>query len=273
MSTRTKAILMLLISSVLWSSGGVLIKLVDWNPLAISGVRSLIAAAVLALFMKPPRLGWTRAEIWGALAYALTVLLFVAATKWTTAANAIFLQYTAPVYVALLSSWFLGERPRLRDWLCIAAILFGLGLFFIDGLTTGNWLGNGIALLSGMTMALMIVLMRHERNETPLRAIFLGNLIAAGIGTPFAIGITVTTGSVIGILLLGVFQLGLPYLLYSKAIKKVTALEASIIPAIEPVLNPLWVLLLVGEVPRPVALIGGGIVVGAAVVRSLGNNK
>jgi drug/metabolite transporter (DMT)-like permease len=269
LSDRGRAILLLLLSAVLWSTGGVLIKWVDWNPLAISGVRSLISAAVLALYLRKPRWRWSRDEVFAAVAYAVTVLLFVAATKYTTAANAIFLQYTTPIYVALLGAWLLGEKATWRDWLAIAVILAGMALFFLDGLQTGHWLGDGIAILSGMTMGTMIVLLRKVRNESPMQAVFLGNMIAACIGLPFAIGASVTASNVMGIVLLGVFQLGIPYLLYSFAIRHVTALEASIIPAIEPVLNPLWVLLILGEAPRPLALVGGAIVVGAAVGRSL----
>ncbi len=271
MTPRTKAVLLLLVSAVLWSSGGVLIKWVDWNPLAISGVRSAIAATVLAVYMRRPRWTWSPAEIGAGIAYAATVLLFVAATKLTTAANAVFLQYTTPIYVALLGAWLLGERATWRDWLAIGLILIGLLLFFLDGLSTGHWLGDAIALLSGMTMGCMIVLLRRVRHESPIQAVFLGNLIAAAIGTPFAVGVRFTASNVAGIVLLGVFQLGIPYLLYSYAIRNVTALEASIIPAIEPVLNPLWVVLFLGEAPRTLAMVGGLIVVGSAVGRSVWN--
>lgn len=269
MSRRTTAILFLLITSVLWSSGGVLIKLVDWNPLAISGFRSAIAAVVLAIYIRRPRWSWSRSETGAAVAYALTVLFFVAATKYTTAANAIFLQYTAPIYVALFGAWFLGEKATWVDWLCIAAIVIGLALFLLDGLTTGHWLGNGIALLAGFTMSCMVLLLRSVRHESPMQAVFLGNIIAAIVGMPFAVNEEITAGSVAGIVVLGVFQLGIPYILYTKAIQSVTAIEASIIPAVEPVLNPLWVLLVVAEAPRPLAIVGGVIVVAAAVGRGL----
>jgi drug/metabolite transporter (DMT)-like permease len=123
----------LVASALLWSVGGVLIKWVEWHPLAIAGVRSAIAAATLWAVLRRPRFDWSAAQIGGAVAYAATVLLYVSAVKLTTAANAILLQYTAPIYVALFGAWFLGERTTWLDWLAIACSLGGMALFFRDG--------------------------------------------------------------------------------------------------------------------------------------------
>ena len=135
-SAHRRAVLMLLATAILWGLGGLLIKWVDWNPVAIAGMRSLIGAAVIALmFRKELKLTGSFEQIGAAVAYAGTVVLFVIANKLTTAANAILLQYTAPVYVALFGPWFLGERARGRDWLSLAAIMVGMLLFFGDQLT------------------------------------------------------------------------------------------------------------------------------------------
>lgn len=266
---RRQAIFFLAAAAVLWSTGGLLIKLVTWNPFAIAGVRSAIATVVIVLAVRRPRLNFSAAQVACALAYAGTVVLFPAATKYTTAANAILLQYTAPVYIALFGAWFLGERTRLLDWLTILLVLGGMTLFLLDGLKTGDWLGNGLALLSAVSYAAMVLLLRRQKDASPIDSVILGNILAALIGLPFAFGAMPGAMSWLGLVLLGVFQLALPYLLYVKAVRHVTALEAVLIPVIEPILNPLWVMLWLGEKPSGLALIGGLIVMGAVTARGV----
>lgn len=251
----------------MWSTGGLLIKLVTWNPFAIAGVRSAIATIVIVLAVRRPRLNFSASQIACALAYAGTVVLFPAATKYTTAANAILLQYTAPVYIALFGAWFLGERTRLLDWLTILLVLGGMMLFLLDGLKTGDWLGNGLALLSAVSYAAMVLLLRRQKDASPIDSVILGNILAALSGLPFVFGAVPGAMSWLGLLLLGVFQLALPYLLYVSAVRHVTALEAVLIPVIEPILNPLWVMLWLGEKPTGLALLGGLIVLGSVTAR------
>jgi drug/metabolite transporter (DMT)-like permease len=148
-----RAVGLALAASVLWSSGGLLIKWVAWNPLAISGARSAIATVVLLLALRRIRFSWSFAQVGGAVVYAATVILFVIATKLTTSANAILLQYTAPVYAALFGAWFLGERVSWLDWATIAVVIGGMILFFLDRLTPGGMLGNMFAITSGVTYA------------------------------------------------------------------------------------------------------------------------
>jgi drug/metabolite transporter (DMT)-like permease len=272
-SLRRQAVILLIISAVLWSLGGVLIKLVEWHPFAIAGMRSAISVVVLFLAVRRPRFTWSVTQISCAVAYAGTVVMFAVANKHTTAANAILLQYTAPIYIALLSAWFLGERTGILDWITIALVLCGMTLFLLDGLSTGNWLGNGLALASALTFAWLVLLMRRQRDESSIESVILGNVIAALIGLPFMFGQMPGAKSWLGLLLLGVFQLGIPYLLYVKAIRHVTALEAVLIPVIEPLLNPLWVMLTIGEKPSGLALIGGAIVLGAVVGRGIIHTK
>jgi drug/metabolite transporter (DMT)-like permease len=199
----------------------------------------------------------------------VTVTLFVVANKLTTAANAILLQYTAPVYVALFGAWFLGERPRRADWLTLAVVLGGMVLFFLEDLTAENLWGNVAALGSGMGFAWMALFLRKQKEGSTSESVILGNLLAALIGLPFIVSAPPHPGDVLELLLLGVVQVGLPYALFARAIRGVTALESMLIPTVEPVLNPLWVLLLIGEVPGPLPLIGGAVILGAVTLRGL----
>lgn len=207
------------------------------------------------------------------LLYAMTVTTFVVATKLTTAANAIVLQYAAPVYVALLSGRFLNERISTRDWIAIGLVLSGMGIFFADGISVGSNLGNFFAVLSGLCFASFVVALRQIRDQNPVDAVLVGNCVAFLIGLPWLVGSEWNVPSLVGVLLLGFFQLGLSYFLYTKAIVHVTALEAVLIPVIEPILNPLWVYLGMGEAPSPWAMCGGVLVLSAVTWRALDRRK
>jgi drug/metabolite transporter (DMT)-like permease len=161
-------------ASVLWSSGGLLIKWVSWNPLAIAGARSAIAAVVLLVALRRPHFSWSFAQVGGAVVYTATVTLFVAATKLTTAANAILLQYTAPVYAALFGAWFLGERVAWLDWVTIAAVIGGMLLFFLDRLTPGGLWGNVLAIASGVSYAGLVTFLRKQKDSSPLESVLMG---------------------------------------------------------------------------------------------------
>ncbi|HZS09299.1 MAG TPA: DMT family transporter [Blastocatellia bacterium] len=269
---RRRAVILLIIAALLWSTGGLLIKLVSWHPFAIAGMRSAIAAVVLLAAVRRPRITWSATQLGCALAYAGTVVMFAVANKHTTAANAILLQYTAPVYIALFGAWFLGERTTRLDWITIFLVLVGMTLFLFDGLRTGNWLGNGLALASAASFASLVVLLRKQKDSSPIESVILGNVIAALVGLPFMFGEMPDAKSWVGLVLLGVFQLGLSYLIYVRAVKSLTALEAILIPVIEPLLNPLWVMLQFGEKPTGLALIGGIIVLGSVTARGVISN-
>ena len=259
--------LLLLLAALCWSLGGVLIKSIDWPPMAIAGGRSAIAIPVMLLCIGRPRLTFSAAQIGGAIGYALTVALFVFATRMTTAANAIFLQYTAPIYVALIGRWYLGERAHAFDWAVIAVALFGIALFFLDRLTLAGFWGNIVALASGVAFASVALFLRKDKAGSPVASLILGNLIVALAGIPFMLHHSLGPGGGWRLLLLGAVQLGLPYVFYATAIKYVTALEATLIPLLEPVLNPLWVMLALGERPGPWAILGGTLVLGAVLAR------
>lgn len=257
---RPGAILLLVITSLLWSSGGLLIKSVNTNPLAIAGVRSGIAAIVILVALRKPKFNWSFPQIAAALSYTGTVILFVVANKMTTAANAILLQFTAPIYVALLGAWLLKEKTKLFDWITIVVVFGGMFLFFFDELSTKGLIGNLVAIGSGVTFAMFTIFMRMQKDGSPMESVLLGNIFASVIGLPFLYKATPDAKGWTCLIILGIFQLGISYVLYSKSIKHLTALETILISGIEPVLNPIWVFLLIGEVPGHLALIGGGIV-------------
>jgi drug/metabolite transporter (DMT)-like permease len=257
-------------AALLWSLGGLLIKAVDWPPLAVAGGRGLIAASFLLLTNRPLRFTWSKWQLLGALGYAACTMTFVAATKMTTAANAILLQYTAPVWIALFGAWFLGEKASRLDWLTLAAVFGGMSLFFADGLEFGNLPGNLMALLSGLAFAVMTMLLRRQKDGSPVESIILGNLLAFAFGLPTILREPLPSPLGLGALvLLGVVQLGCSYWLYARAIRHITALEAVLIPVLEPILNPVWVFLVRGERPSGWAFVGGLVVLGAVTSRGL----
>ncbi|RIK37082.1 MAG: EamA family transporter [Chloroflexi bacterium] len=271
---RRKAILLLVLTVVLWSTSGLLVKLLGWHPLAISGTRSAIAAVVIWSAIRRPRLTGSVPQIGGALAYLAAQSLFVVSTSLTSAANAIFLQYTAPVYVAIFGAWYLRERAKAVDWWTMGLIFVGMALFFGDDLTTAGYWGNLLAILNGICFAWLILFLRKEKDGSPETTALLGNGLAALVGIPFVAtswqaGTLPSAQGWAILLFLGVFQLGVPYLLYSRAIRGLRAVEAVLIQTLEPILNPLWVLWVIGETPGPWALAGGAVVLGAVTLRGL----
>lgn len=264
---RNQAIGFLVGASILWSLGGLLIKSINWNPLAIAGARSGIAVLVMLIYQRKFHFQWSVTRILGALAYAGTVTLFVTATKLTTAANAILLQYTAPIYTAIFGAWILKEKANKLDWLTIGIVLGGMSLFFVDKLSFGNISGNICGILSGIAFALTAIFLRKQKDDSPLDSIILGNILTFLIGLPFMLQSVPSPSSWLPLVMLGVFQLGISYILYASAFRYVTALEAILIPIIEPILNPLWVFLVFGEIPGPWALLGGFIVLAAVTTR------
>ena len=268
--SRKNAILMLLFAGVLWSLGGLLIKSIPWHPLAISGLRGGIAAIVIYAFSKDRKIIITYEKLFAACLYTLVVTLFVVANKLTTAGNAILLQYTAPVYVALFGYMFLGEKSTFIDWITIFILLVGLTLFFLDDLSFDGYLGNALAILSGMSFAALTISLRKQKNHNPSDSILLGNILTLIIGLPLIISETsFNLHSIILILILGTIQLGVPYILYTTAIKHVTALDAIIFPVVEPILNPILVFFILGETLGPWAFLGGALVLGSVVLRGL----
>lgn len=268
---RFKWIIYLSITATLWSMGGLFIKMVDLNPIAIAGCRSFIAVIIILLIKGVPNFKIIKYEMLGAISYTGTVLLFVSATKFTTAANAIFLQYTAPIYVAILSVYFLNEKINKYDIITIIVVILGMSLFFIEKVGGGSLFGNILAIISGVSFALTAIFLRKLKDGSPINIIIYGNILSSLIGLPFLIGASITSKSVIGLMFLGVFQLGISYIFYAEAIKHVTALEGILVPIIEPILNPVWVFIFIGEKPGFLSILGGLIVLTAITTRCIKN--
>ena len=275
MKSRKQAVIALLLAIVLTSSSGLLIKLSTWDALALNGARSLIAAAVIWIYLKKPNFTWSKAQMGGAIVYALMLITFVLATRWTTAANAIFLQFTAPLWVALFSIWLLNERPRRNDWVTMAVVGVGMLLFFGGELSQTSFRGNLLAILSGVCLALFLIALRMQKDGSPAETIVLGNLLAGLIGLPFIIlgdqPLNVREAGII--LFMGVLQLGLPFIVLSLVIKQLNAVETILIQTLEPVLNPIWVFIIINERPTPSALIGAAIVATAVTVNALNDAR
>jgi drug/metabolite transporter (DMT)-like permease len=266
---RNRAIVMQLSAAILWSFGGLLIKLVDLNPIAIAGIRSLIAAVVVLMVLKRPSFKFTLNKVAGAISYTSLVILFISSTKATTAANSILLQYTSPIYIAIFGGWLLKEKARVKDWITILFVIVGMILFFMDDLGGGSLRGNALAVLSGIALAFNTIFMRREKDADPLENVFWGSVLTAIVAIPFMFQRVPSTQSWLGLLLLGVFQIGLSYILYSRAIKSITALESTFISLVEPLLNPLWVFLTIGELPGKFAIIGGVVVLASVTLSCL----
>lgn len=273
MSDRTRGVLLLTGAALAWSFGGIWIKLISVHPMATAGGRSLIAGIIVLIYAGGIRRAPTRRQWLGALAYAGTVTLFVLSTRATTAANAILLQYTAPIWVALASPWLLREKITGIDWGSIVLVLAGMVLLVMDRLVIGNIGGDVMAIASGVCFAMGIIALRGESQGSPLTIVIIGNAITAIIGLPFFALQAPTGQDLIYLLLLGSLQLALGYILFARGVRYVSALEGTLIPMLEPILNPLWVVLFFGERPATLALLGGGIIVATVAVRGAGSRR
>jgi drug/metabolite transporter (DMT)-like permease len=274
MTTRsnTIGILAIMAAAFLWSLAGLFIKILDWNPLTIAGVRSLIASLVILLYLKRPHLHWSFPQVAAAVANTATMLLFVSANKTTTSANAILLQYTGPIITAFIGAALLKERARLEHWIAFALVAGGMTVMFMDKLGGGQMLGNILAVLSAVAFSFYFVFMRMQKDGSPLESILLSHWIVAAIGITASIFLPlpmVTLKAVGAIAVLGLFQVGVSAILFAAAIKRISAVSANLIAVIEPVFNPIWVFLALGEAPGPKAIVGGLIIVVAVTGASI----
>lgn len=270
---KIKAIFYILMAATLLSTGGLILKYINVPPLAIASTRGMFSAAVVWLYVRKPKFTFSKAQVSGAICYSGMVIGFIIANKLTTAANSIILQFTAPIWVAILGLWILKEKIHWYDIIAILSVGVGMVLFFIDDVEAGNMLGNLIAVLSGVFLAGVTISLRFQKDESPVETTLLGHLLTVGIGLPFIFGVSFSLQDVIGIFILGVFQLGLAYIFYSKAVKYLTALETILIMFLEPILNPLWVFIVVGERPSSLALVGGMVVLITVLIRSIVANR
>jgi DME family drug/metabolite transporter len=267
-------LLFVLAAAVLWSTGGLFIKWTSISGLELSFGRSLLAAITVAIFTRHEGFGLNRVTALASLLYAALLLLFVLATKETTAANAIFLQYTAPVYLLILEPLFYKERFRTRDLITVALCILGMSLFFVGKLRPQDVTGNLLALASGFCFACYFLLLRHSKSRAVNRAssVIYGNLLVVLIAAPVGLKVLprLSTHDALSVLYLGVIQIGLAYTLFTVAMARgVRSLDAGIIGYVEPVLNPIWVFLVLGERPSSWALVGGAVIVVAVVSHML----
>lgn len=272
MDQTKKAVFMMLLTAFLWSLAGVFIKLVELDTVTIVSLRSLAASLTMLLFIRGQRFQWSWAMVGGALSYTAFTYCIIFSTKLTTSANAVMMQYTAPIYVAFLSWIVLKERVRASDWICLTVVLGGMCLFFLDKMGGGSLLGNLIALGNGISFALISIFLRFQKNGRPEQSIFLGGFLAFLIGLPFAArSLSARPPSLrdLAVLLIAGVVVTLGYRLFTEASKHLTALQTVMLPIIDPILNPVWVFLVVGERPGAVSLCGGVIVLAAITVRAL----
>ena len=260
--------------AALWSTAGIFIKVIPWNPLLIAGARSLIASIFLLAWLRKPRFTWSFAQVAAAVLNAATMMLFVYANKATTSANAILLQYSTPVITAIAGALILRERPKIEEVLAFVFVVIGIGVFFIGGkgLGGGSLWGNIAAAATGLTFGLYFVFMRMQKDGSPIESILLSHWITAAITLPAALffpGPVVSPRAILAILALGILQVGFASVFFAWGIKRVTAVQAVLVSVIEPVLNPVWVFLFIGEMPGPTALVGGFIIVAAVTTASV----
>ena len=264
---QSKGIFYVLMAAVLFSIGGLCIKMVPWSPLAINGARNLISSIMIGIYLKMThhKIVINPAVLFGAVCMTGVTTLYTIANKLTTAANTIVLQFTAPVFVIFFMWIFFKERPKRVDIIATAAVFAGILCFFIDGLSSGNMLGNIVAVLSGVAYAGVFMMNSFEKSDS-LSSIFLGQALSAVTCIWFGFGETdFGVTAVGGILALGIFQVGLAYILMSKGLDEVPAVTASLTTAIEPILNPILVAIFYHEMITPLSFVGAVIVIIAVV--------
>lgn len=262
---------LMLVCAVLWSTAGLFIKSVPWNSMVLAGWRGLAATLTLWLFMRKMhyRVRIDMRTVLIGLCVSGTSILFLIANRLTTAANAIVLQFTAPVFLIFIMAIFFHEKPTRLDIATCVVVLAGIVCFFVDSLTSGGGLGNLLALLSGVTYAGVFMLNTFPGADS-LSSILIGQIVSGVIGFPFLLQERDFSGPVLGaVFMLGFFQLGLAYIFFSRGLEAVPPVTASLTSGLEPVLNPVWVAIFYKETISPIALVGAVIVVGAIVCYNL----
>jgi DME family drug/metabolite transporter len=264
--------------ALLWSSGGLFIKVLTLDAFQISFYRSLIAGITIFIITKSGgkslRFEFDRISILCSISYAFILVLFVTATKLTTAANAIFLQFTAPLYLLLLEPIFLKTKFEKRNLIALIFCFLGMIMFFFGKLDFSGIQGNLLAICSGICFALFSLFLKWKKqlhkSESTISIIIVGNLLVCLICLPFVYDkLLVNSTQLVILLFMGVFQLGISYLIFNEGLKYVSATESMIIAMLEAVLNPIWVFMGVGEVPTTYSIIGSIIILIAVLWRTL----
>ena len=264
-----KGFLAVLVAALLWSTGGLFIKLVTLDAMQISFFRCIWAAVVFAVIFRKQVFYANLFTFINAVFYASVLILFVISNKLTTAANAIFLQYTAPIYVLIFEPILNKTKYEKINIITIIICFFGMLLFFMGKISPGDMLGNITALLSGIAFAAFMLGMRKNKKEYQFSAIFYGNTLVFLFCIPYMFGMkNFSLNNFLMVSYLGIFQIGVAYIIFSYGLKRILAIEASLLSMIEPVLNPVWVFLGYGEIPSFMAIIGGLIIITAIMTRT-----
>ncbi|MBP7494666.1 MAG: EamA family transporter [Spirochaetales bacterium] len=271
MSPAVSSILSLVLCAILWSIGGLFIKMVDWTPIGIAGLRSLLGGLTILLFVRKPKITFSVPQLLAALCNASTMILFVYANKLTTSANAILLQYGAPLYVAVFAWILLKEKPNWEQWIGLLLILGGMVLFFREKVAPGNAVGNILAVISGFTFAFYTIFMRMQKEGSPVESILLSHALVFLFSLPWIVRVppSLSLEGWTALVVLGVFQIGISSVLFARGIKNVPAIQTMLITTLEPILNPLWVFLFLNEKPSTNALMGGALIILAVLFSSL----
>lgn len=270
---RKTAVIGMLLTAFLWSTGGLFIKMVNGHPIAIAGARAGIAALFMLSVVKFKFIPLTKKIVLGMSFYAITIIGFVTANKLSTSANAVLLQYIAPIWVAIFSAVFLKDKLRRSDFVSIAIMLFGLRLFFLDELSPGMLTGNIVGVITSFSFAGYFIVIKTIPDKDKIYPSIYGNILACLIGIPFYSSQLLTGPSIAALVFLGVIQIGLAYVLYSKSMVHLKALDAVLLPVLEPLLNPVWVFLIIGESPTVTTMIGGLFVIASVLIRSIYQTK
>jgi len=269
-----QAYLLIILTAIGYSTAGVAFKFVNWNPLVIGAVRGVIVLFCHGCYLGSFKISLNLNTIAGALIFYFATTSFIIANKLTSSANAIVLQYTNPIFIVLISWIFLRQRLRKKDISMIALITVGVILFFVDDLSPGHMAGNMIAIISGIFMALGTIYSKYTK-ENIQHSYMLSNIIGIIIGIPFLwiYPPALTVQSVTAVFILGTVSLGIPQILFAKGIRHVLPVEASILLMLDPIFNPIFVALLVGELPGRTALCGAAVVISSVVYWCITANK
>ena len=267
LTAEQRGTLFVFLAAVLYGIGGLCTKVIPWNGLSINSARTIVSALVIGSYLAvthhPPRMN--RWIALGAVSVTVTHVLFTVANKLTTAANTVVLQFTAPIFVMLLSILFWHRKPKKLDLAACALVLAGVVCCFVDSLGGGSLLGDALALISGLSYA-GVFLLNDLPDADPISSVFWSNLLSVVIGFPFLVRETEFTAvAIISVVILGAFQVGVAYILMCIGLRTTPAVTASLISGIEPVLNPILVAVFYHETVTPLAIVGAIIVIGSVV--------
>lgn len=277
--SKKKSMVLMAVCAVMWSIGGIFIKLVSWSPFLIAGGRSIISAVVIAVYMKYTKtpVKFCRYSFGAGIGLCASCIFFVMANKLTTAANAIVLQYAAPVFILLMTAFIFKQKLKRKEIIAVAITTAGIILFFFDRLSPGNVLGNIFGILAGVFLALMFVMIGQGGEDDSIRmsGILFAHCMTTVIGLPLGLMNTVSVSGmeILWVVILGIFQLGIPYVLYAVASRDCPPLACSLIGMLEPLFNPVWVAIFIGEMPGVFAFVGGAVIIGVVTWWCISENN